>query len=60
MNTYTTSLGRDRENSLVSAGDHHLGDDDLFSAEDNAILASNSDNGAINTIQNDLASLTKF
>ena len=44
--TYTADRFRDGRCSLVSARQHHLVDDYLFSSHDNAILADDSANSA--------------
>jgi len=42
----TASLGRNGEDSLIGARDHHLRDNDLFGSQHDAILAANAHNSA--------------
>ena len=49
--TYTSDLPAHRVGALVSATDHHLVDDDLLGAEDDAIAADYSHHSATICIQ---------
>jgi len=46
LETYRSRVSGNRVDALISATDHHLVHDDLFTAQDDSVFANNTADGA--------------